>query len=198
LTTTKLEIPFQKMLNAIGDSVSDLASSEDEEDGEDEDEDEEDTGHGKLSKDDEHGRVMGTISKTVQHLMQIFVQKQQRLDKLNKLGWRDMADYFRERDMMYWTTKLNVPSVGKPQADSTVATPSLTTFGELLQVVDNIPGQSQIAQVTSGQDTSQMRVGLEKPQEDNNTVPQMAAAVPDPSPIVIAKPVQPTSFYYYI
>lgn len=116
------------MLNAIGDSVSGLASSEDEEDGEDEDEDEQDTGHGKLSKDDEHGRVMGTLSKTVQHLMQIFVQKQLRLDKLNKLRWRDMADYFRGRDMKYWTTKLYVPSVGKPQADSTVATPSLTTF----------------------------------------------------------------------
>jgi hypothetical protein len=43
------------MLNAIRDSLSDLASSEDEEDGEDEDDDEEDTGHGKLSEDDEPG-----------------------------------------------------------------------------------------------------------------------------------------------
>jgi hypothetical protein len=36
-------------LNAIGDSLSDLASSEDVEDGEDKDDDEQDTGHGKLS-----------------------------------------------------------------------------------------------------------------------------------------------------
>jgi len=42
-TTTKPETTFQVMLNVIGDSLSDLASSEDDEDGEDEDHDEEDT-----------------------------------------------------------------------------------------------------------------------------------------------------------
>jgi len=57
------------MLNPIGDSLSDLASSEDEEDGEDEDDDEEDTELGKLSKDDEPGWVMGTITKTVKKRM---------------------------------------------------------------------------------------------------------------------------------
>jgi hypothetical protein len=71
-TTTKPEIMFEEMLNAIGDSLSDLASSEDEEDGEDEDDDEEDTGHSKLSEDDEPGGVMGTISKTVQYRMESF------------------------------------------------------------------------------------------------------------------------------
>jgi len=40
-TITKPEITFEGMLNAIGDSLSDLASSDDEEDGEDEDDDEE-------------------------------------------------------------------------------------------------------------------------------------------------------------
>jgi len=92
------------MLNAIRDSLSDLASSEDEEDGEDEDDDEEDTGHGKLSEDDEPGWVMGTISKTVQHRMESFRQKQIRLDQLTQPGWGDTADYFRERDMKYGTT----------------------------------------------------------------------------------------------
>jgi hypothetical protein len=38
-TTTNLEIPFKEMFIAIGDSLSDLASSEDEEDLEDEDDD---------------------------------------------------------------------------------------------------------------------------------------------------------------
>jgi hypothetical protein len=70
--TTKSEITFEEMLNAIRDSLSDLASSDDEEDGEDEDDDEEDTEHGKLSEDDEPSRVMGTISKTVHHLMESF------------------------------------------------------------------------------------------------------------------------------
>jgi len=58
------------MLNAIGDSLSDLASSDDEQDGEDEEDDEEDTELGKLSDDDEPGWVMGTITKTVQHRME--------------------------------------------------------------------------------------------------------------------------------
>ena len=38
-TTTKPETTFEEMLNAIGDSLTDHASSEDQEDGEDEDDD---------------------------------------------------------------------------------------------------------------------------------------------------------------
>jgi len=53
------------MLNAIGDSLSNLESSDDAEDGDDEDDDEKDTELGKRSKDDEPGWVMGTITKTV-------------------------------------------------------------------------------------------------------------------------------------
>jgi hypothetical protein len=55
--------------------LSNLASSEDQEDGEDEDHDEEDTGHVKLTEDDEPGWVMGTISKTVQHRIESFRPK---------------------------------------------------------------------------------------------------------------------------
>ena len=73
-TTTKPEISFAEMFNAIGDSLTDLASSEDEQDGEDQHDDEEDTGHGKLSEDDEPGWEMGTISKTVKHRMGSFGQ----------------------------------------------------------------------------------------------------------------------------
>jgi len=182
-------------LNAIGDSLNDLASSDDEEDGEDEDDDEEDTGHGKLSEDDEPGWVMGTFSKTVQHRMESFRQKQLRLDELTHPGWGNVADYFRERDTKYGTTELKIPAVGKPQEDSTAATRSLTTFGELMHALDIVPGQSQMPQVTSQQGTSQMRLGLEKPQADNRTVPPMPTAVPDSSPLELAKPVQPVRFY---
>ena len=52
------------MLVAIGDSQSDLASSDDGEDVEDEDDEE--TKQGKLSEDDEPGWEMGTITKSVQ------------------------------------------------------------------------------------------------------------------------------------
>jgi hypothetical protein len=197
-TTTKPEITFDKVFNAIRDCLSDLARSEDEEDGEDEDDDEEDTGHGKLSDDDEPGWVMGTISKTVQQHMESFRQKQQRLDNLTELGWGDAADYFRERDMKYGTTELKVLAVGKPQADSTAATPSPTTFGELMQALDIVPGQSQMPQVTSRQGTSQMRLGLEKAQADNPIVLRTPATVPDSSPIGMAKPVQTVSFYLFI
>jgi len=75
------------MSNAIGDSLSDLASSQDKEDGEDKDDDEEDTELHKLSEDDEPGWVMGTISKRVQHRMESFRQMQMR-----QPGWGDAAD----------------------------------------------------------------------------------------------------------
>ena len=49
---------------------------------------------------------MGTISKTVQHYMESFRQKQMRLDELTQPGWGDAANDFRERDMKYRTTEL--------------------------------------------------------------------------------------------
>ena len=57
---------FDEMLDAIGESLSDIASSDDEEDGADD----EHTERGKMSEDDEPGWVMGTVSKTVQQCME--------------------------------------------------------------------------------------------------------------------------------
>jgi len=148
-TTTKPDITFEEMLNAIGDSLNDLASSEDEEDGEDEDCDEEDPGHGKLSDDDEPGWVMGRISKPGQHHIGSFQQNQLRLDNPTQPEWGDVADFLRETDMKYGTTELKVLAVGKPQADSTAATASPTKVGELMQTLDIVPGHSQMPQVTS-------------------------------------------------
>jgi hypothetical protein len=81
-----------------------------------------------LSDDDEHGRVMGTISKTVQHRIESFRQKEMRLDELTQPGCGDVANYFRERDMKYRTAELNVPAVVKRHMDMTAATPSATIF----------------------------------------------------------------------
>ena len=127
--------------------------------------------------------------------MESFRQKQMRLDELTNPGWGDTADYFRERDMKYRTTESKIPAVVTPQTDTTAATPSPTTFGELMQVLDIVPGQSQMPQVTSRQGSSQMRLGLEKPQEDNHILSLMPDAVPDSSQREIAMPVQPVSFY---
>jgi len=86
-TTVKPETPFQAMLNAIGDSLSDLASSTDEEVGEDEDDDEEDSELGKLSEDDEPGRVMGTIFRTVRTAWRAFGRSRWRLR-----NWRNQDE----------------------------------------------------------------------------------------------------------
>jgi len=82
LTTRKSEKTFEKRLNAIGDILSGLASSDDEEDGEDEEEDEEVTELGKLSEDDEPSWVIGTICKMVQQHMESYRQKQMTFDQL--------------------------------------------------------------------------------------------------------------------
>jgi len=137
-TTRKPEKRCEEMFNAIGDSISNLASPEDEEDGEDE-EDDEDTELGKLSEFKEPGWVMGTISKMVQHRKESFRQKQMRLDELTQPRWGDVADNLCERYMKYGTAKLMVAAVMKPLTDSTAAALLLTTVGELMQTLDIVP-----------------------------------------------------------
>jgi len=81
LTASKPETTFKQMMNAIGDSLSDLACCDHWEDGDDEDDDEADPAGGKLSEDDEPGWVMGTIPKPVQYRMELILQKQMKLDE---------------------------------------------------------------------------------------------------------------------
>jgi hypothetical protein len=97
--------------------------------------------------------------------------------------------------MNYRMTELNILAVGKPQTDTAAATPSPKTFGELMQALNIVHGQSQRPQVTPRQRSSQMRLGLEKPQADNHIVPPIPAVVPNSSSIEIAKAVQPVSFH---
>jgi len=103
------------MLNAIEDSLSDLASSDDGENGDDEDDHQEDPVGGNLSEDDEPGWVMGTISKTGQSCMQRFRQMQTNFDESTHPGWGDPANYFCERDKRYGMTELKVLAVVQPQ-----------------------------------------------------------------------------------
>jgi len=143
LTPREPEKTFEEMMAAIGDSLSDLASSDDGENGEDEDEV---TDLGKLSEDDEHGWVMGTISEAVQQRVESFRQKQMNLDELTQPGWEDAADYFRERDKKYGTAELRVLVVVQPQTDDDASAPPPTTFGELMDRLDIVPGISQMPQ----------------------------------------------------
>jgi len=71
-----------------------------------------------------------------------------------------------------------VLAVVKPQTETTAATPSPITLGELMQVLDIGRGQSQVPQVTSWQGSSQTRLGSEKPQADNDVVSLIPDTVP--------------------
>jgi len=66
LTNKEPEKSSEEMMVDIGDSLSEVACSDDGDDAEDENEE---TEHTKLSEDDEPGWVMGTIPKTVQQRM---------------------------------------------------------------------------------------------------------------------------------
>ena len=148
-TTRNSKTTYEGMLNAIGDTLSDVASSNDEQNEKDEEDDVEDTELGKLSDDDEPGWVMGTISKTVQYCLESFPQNQMRLDKLMQPGWGDAANYIRENDMMYGTVTLKVLAVVKDQIDTTTTTPSLMTLSEHMQTLDIVRGQLQMLAGTS-------------------------------------------------
>jgi len=75
VTTTKPDMTFVEMLNAISDRPNDFASSDDGEDGEDEDDDEGNPELDKLHEDDKPCMVMCTLSQMVQHRMKRSRQK---------------------------------------------------------------------------------------------------------------------------
>ena len=182
---------FEEMLDAIGASLSDLASLDNEEDGDDD----QDTEQGKLSEDDKPGWVMGTISKTVQQRMERFREKQMKLDELTKPGWGDAADYFRERDQRYGTTELKVPAVVKSHSDKDAANPAPSTFGELMESLDIIPGISQMPHGTSRPGSSHLRLGSGRPQSNKRIVSLPPDVEPDSSLSKKTKPIEPVSLY---
>jgi len=179
----------------IEDSLSDLASSDDEQVGEDVEDDEKITELGKLGDDDEPGCVMGTITNTVQHRMESFRQKQMRLDELTQPGWGDAANYFHETDMKYGTAELRVPVVLQPQIAMTAATTSPTTVGEHMQTFDILRGQSEVLVLSSRPGSSEMKLSSEKPQSHKFKLVGSPAMATDPMPIPEARPLEPVSFY---
>jgi hypothetical protein len=82
------------MMVAIGDTLSDLASSDHGKVREDEDDEE--TKLGQLSNDDGRGSMMGTITKTVQQRLERSRPYQMKLHELTQPGSEDAADYFCE------------------------------------------------------------------------------------------------------
>jgi hypothetical protein len=193
LTSREPETPFNEMLAAIGDSPSDLASSDSGEDAEDDNDEE--TEQGKLSEDDEHGWVMSTITKTVPQRMERFWQNQMKLDELSQPELEDAANYFRERDKKYGISKLMVPAVVHPQKNEDALAPPPRTFGELMESHDIVPGISQRPQGISQPGSSHIRLGSVKPEFKSSIPSGEPAAEPDSSTLLKEKPVEPVSFY---
>lgn len=104
LTTRKPEIPSEEMLNAIGHSLSDLASPNNRVVVEDKDDNAHDTELGRLSEADEYGYVMGTTCKTVEYRLEPFRQKEICQDALKHPGWGDTADA-----ATWWSWKADSP-----------------------------------------------------------------------------------------
>jgi len=194
LTTTTPETTFEEMVNVIGDSLSNLSSSDDGEDGKDEDDGEEDPVGGKFSEYDEPGWVMGTISETVQHRMEWFRQKQMNLVELMKPGWGDAASYFREGDKRYGTTGLKVPDVIQPLMADNTASSALMTFSDPMETLDSVPGKLQMPQVTSQPRSCLMRQGSSKPWTHERIPSLPAAPIPDWSLIQKSKHDEPVSY----
>ena len=191
LTSREPEKMFEEMLVAIGDSLSDLASSDDGENREVEDDEENE--QGKLNVDNEPGRVMGTITKTVQQRMERFRQKQMKLDQLTQPGWEDAADFFCERDKKYGTFELRVRAVVQLPTNDDAPAPPATSFGELMESLDIVPGISQRPQGTSRPGSSHIRLGSLKPQSKSCIPCGGPAAEPDLSKLLKVKPVEPVS-----
>jgi hypothetical protein len=138
---------------------------------------------------------MGTIAKTVQQHMESFRLKPMRFDESMQPGWGDAVNYFHQRDILYGTAKLMVPVVVKHQTRTTAATLSPTTCGEHMQTLDVVSGQLHMAAVTSQPESSQMRLGSEKPQSHKFIRVILPGAHLEWTPIQDTKLVQPVTLY---
>jgi hypothetical protein len=118
-----------------------------------------------------------------------------KLEELTQPGWDDPADYFRERDEKYGTTKLRVPAVVPPQPKDDAPPRPPATFGELMESLDIVPGIGQRPQGTSQPGSSHTRLGSVKPQSKSSIRGGEPAAEPDSTMLLKAKAVEPVSLY---
>jgi len=162
LTNSETHKTIQEITVAMGDSLSDLASSDAGEDWDDEDDEE--TEQRTPSEDDEPGWVIGTMSKLVQQCMGRFRKKQMKLDEVTQPGWDDPADYFGEWYEKFSTSDMRVLAVTNRQTDEEAAAPALTTFGQLLEILDIVPWILVMPQETPWPGSSHNWLGSGKPQ----------------------------------
>jgi len=95
---------------------------------------------------------------------------------------------------MYSTSKRRTPAVVHLQTDRDAAAREPTSFGELMECLDIIPGILQMPQGTSQPGSSHMRLSSGKPQSDTGEDGPAPPAMPDPLHMLKVKPVEPVTF----
>ena len=138
---------------------------------------------------------MGTTTQPVQQRMEMFRQNHIKLDELTQPGWEDAADYFRQRDEKSGTSELRVPASIQPPRNNDAPAPPPTTFGELMEYLDIVPGTWQRPQGTSRPASSLFKLGSVKPESKSSIPSREPSAEPNSSMLLKAKPVEPASFY---
>lgn len=123
---------FNQMLEDIGESIDDVATSgEEDEDNEDDDDDEEDEEDIEGESDEEEGSgwVPDIVQKSAQRRIDAFREKCMWIEEMTRSGWEDADKYFRERDEKYGVTGKGSSSAQNeddlPSVESVSPTPLL-------------------------------------------------------------------------
>jgi len=115
--------------------------------------------------------------------MECFRQKQMMLDQSTQAVCSDTADYFSERDKKYGMTEFNVSAVVQPHTAGDATSAVRTTFGELMETIDYVPGKLQIPQGISRPGGSHPRLGSQNSQTHEFIPSHPPAAMAHWSPI---------------
>jgi hypothetical protein len=137
------------MLNAIWDSLSDYAQSDNEENGDHKEDHDIDTEVSELNEDDEPGCVIGSISNTLGYHVESSQKMKVMLDQLTHPGGRDAADHFHEKDKLDGMAELNDLQDVLPQKEQDEAVPVPTASVNLMETLDLVIRKLQMPQGTS-------------------------------------------------
>jgi hypothetical protein len=144
--TTKMT--FEEMLEAIGDSVDNVATSDEEDNDEDNEEDGEDNNDAKLGNGNEPEWVVDTINQSVPAQLDLLLTKEMNFVELTTLGSADAENDFRTCDRKYITTKLKIQAVVTLNAISDTANAS--KFHHFMDTLIRVPATtSPMAQPTT-------------------------------------------------
>jgi predicted mannosyl-3-phosphoglycerate phosphatase (HAD superfamily) len=80
------------------------------------------------------------------------------LDKLNNMVCRDVSDYLNEIANMYGTATLKAPEVITLQTEKCQSPAALTTFGQQMETIHWVSGESQMPQWTARPGSSHVRL----------------------------------------